>query len=109
MPSAAIDLTRTLSPSLRQIPGERELLAFAQRNKPVVSKEQIDQYHADGYMVFDPLLPDAILDRAIADDIEDDAVDVGEQHHAARAGEDVVHPAEYVRSRRQKVGVPVPQ
>lgn len=67
MPSVPLNTTRALRRSLRQLPGVRELIAFAQRHKPVVSKEQVEQYHADGYMVFDPLLPEAVLDRAIAD------------------------------------------
>lgn len=53
--------------ALKQLPGIRELLSLARRNAPIVSAGQIAQFHADGYMVFDPQLPEAVLDRAITD------------------------------------------
>src|SRR5437879_91856 len=67
MPSAMFDLKRTLARTLRSLPGVRNLLDFSRRNAPVVSEEQIEQYHADGYMVFDPMIPEPVLDRAVAD------------------------------------------
>ncbi len=83
MPSAMIDLKRALSRSLRTIPGVRELLDFSKRNAPVVSQSQVDQFHADGFMLFDPLIPESVIDRAVADivnrpEIKDDL------HHGSR-------------------------
>ena len=53
--------------ALRGIPGVAEVLAFARRNAPILSEGEVAQFHADGFMVFDPRLPAAVLDRAVAD------------------------------------------
>src|SRR6185437_15243802 len=51
MPTAMFGLKHTLLRSLRTLPGVRELLDFSRRNVAVVSEAQIDQFHADGYMI----------------------------------------------------------
>ncbi|MBX9584177.1 MAG: phytanoyl-CoA dioxygenase family protein [Gemmataceae bacterium] len=60
-------LRQAVARSARSLPGVRHLLELARRNSPVVSDGQVAQYHHDGYMVFDPGLPEAVLDRAVAD------------------------------------------
>ncbi len=67
MSAAASGLRHTLTRSLRNLPGVRGLLALARRNAPVVSDGEVAQYHHDGYMVFDPQLPEDLLDRAVSD------------------------------------------
>ena len=65
MHSAMLGLKSALARSLRSIPGVRECIAFSQCHSPVVTEAQIDQFHADGFMVFDPMIPEAVLDRAV--------------------------------------------
>ena len=67
MPAAAPGLRHTLTRTLRSLPVVGDLIAFAQRNQPVVSEGEVAQYHTDGYMVFDPQLPEDLLDRAVRD------------------------------------------
>jgi len=83
MPTAMFGLKHTLLRSLRTLPGVRELLDFSRRNVAVVSEAQIDQFHADGYMIFDPMLPEATLDRAVADVAERPEVK-NDLHHGSR-------------------------
>ena len=67
MPSAMLGLNRTLTGTLTNLPGVRQLIDLARRNSPMVSEGQVAQYHADGYMVFDPRLPESMIDSAISD------------------------------------------
>lgn len=83
MPTPAAGLKQTLARSVKQMPGVRTLLDFARRNAPVVTDGQIAQYHADGYMVFDPGLPEAVLDRAVADLLAHPDF-VHDRHHGSR-------------------------
>lgn len=66
MPSAMIGLKRTLARTLQAVPGLGTLLDAARRAAPVVSEAEVDQFHADGFMIFDPRLPEALLDQAVA-------------------------------------------
>lgn len=59
-------LKHTLGRSLRQLPGVGTLIDFARRHAPVVPEGAVAQYHADGYMVFDPGIPEPVLDAAVA-------------------------------------------
>jgi hypothetical protein len=83
MPLPTPSLSRTLARSLRGLPGVGRVLNFARRNAPVATEGQIAQYHADGYMVFDPQLPEALLDRAVADMATRPEM-AGERHHGSR-------------------------
>ena len=65
MNPTGIDFKRNFARTLRSLPGVRNVLDFARRNAPVASEAQIDQFHADGFMVFDPMFPEAVLDRAV--------------------------------------------
>ena len=59
MNPTGIDFKRNFARTLRSLPGVRNVLDFARRNAPVASEAQIDQFHADGFMVFDPMFPEA--------------------------------------------------
>ena len=59
-------LKQSVARSLKQVPGVRGLMDFARRNAPVVTEGEIAQYHHDGYMVFDPGIPEHRLDAAVA-------------------------------------------
>lgn len=67
MPAAALGLKHALSRSLKQLPGVRQLIDLTRRNSPVVTEAEVAQYHHDGYMVFDPQLPEDTIDRAVND------------------------------------------
>ena len=56
-----------LTAAVRRLPVIGDAIRLWERAKPVASEEQVAQYHADGYMVFDPLLPPELLDRAVTD------------------------------------------
>jgi hypothetical protein len=81
--SVAAGMGQQLSRALKQLPGVRELIGFVRRNAPVLSAGQIAQYHADGYMVFDPQFPEALLDRAVSDLASHPSVS-GKLHHGSR-------------------------
>jgi hypothetical protein len=83
MPSVLPGLKASLARSLRQLPGIGALLEAARCQAPIVSEGQIAQYHHDGYMIFDPMLPEATLDRAVAD-LSEYAKTLGDLHHGAR-------------------------
>jgi hypothetical protein len=72
-----------LSAALKAVPGVRELLALARRNAPVLSEGQVAQYHHDGYMVLDPGLPEALLDRVVSD-LATHPDMVNDRHHGSR-------------------------
>jgi Phytanoyl-CoA dioxygenase (PhyH) len=76
-------LKHRLADRLRQLPGVRELLEYSIRNKPLLSDDDVNRYHGAGYMIFDPDLPDAILDRAITD-LQDHPDMVTNLHHGSR-------------------------
>ena len=65
MPAAAPGLRHALARTLRHLPVVGDLIALAERNRPVVSDGEVAQFHTDGFMVFDPMLPEDTLDRAI--------------------------------------------
>jgi ectoine hydroxylase-related dioxygenase (phytanoyl-CoA dioxygenase family) len=67
MPAATLGPRHTLARTLKRLPVFDHLLALARRNRPVVSEGEVAQYHTDGYMVFDPMLPDDLLGRAVSD------------------------------------------
>src|SRR5437867_12560488 len=67
MAPAALGLHRTLFNSLKSLPIIGDLLAFAQRNQPVISEGQVAQYHHDGFMIFDPQFAESLLDRTVSD------------------------------------------
>lgn len=83
MSAAARGLRHAVTRTLYQLPGVRELLALIRRNAPVLSEGQIAQFHADGYMVFDPRFPEGLLDRAVADLAGHPDVS-GKLHHGSR-------------------------
>jgi hypothetical protein len=72
-----------LAAALKAVPGVRELLAVARRNAPVLSEGQVAQFHHDGYMVLDPMLPEALLDRAVSDLAKHPDV-AADRHHGSR-------------------------
>jgi Phytanoyl-CoA dioxygenase (PhyH) len=49
------------------MPGVRELLNYSQRQKPLMSEVDCEQYHQSGHMIFDPQIPEGMLDRAITE------------------------------------------
>ena len=83
MSVATSGLRHALAQTLHQIPGVRQLLGFVRRNAPVLSEGQIAQYHADGYMIFEPRFPERVLDRAVADLAGHPDVS-GKLHHGSR-------------------------
>jgi hypothetical protein len=56
-----------MSTLLKQLPGVQALADFMHRNDPIVTDDQIIQYHGGGYMLFDLMLPMEIIDRAVSD------------------------------------------
>lgn len=66
MPSTSL-LHSAILPALKRLPGVQPLLEFARRASPVVDAGQIAQYHHDGYMIFDPMLPESVVDGAVRD------------------------------------------
>jgi hypothetical protein len=62
-PAAASIVSRFL----KSIPGMQIVADYMNRGKPIISEEQVAQYHGSGYMIFDPMLPMAVIDQAIAD------------------------------------------
>ncbi|OWK47160.1 phytanoyl-CoA dioxygenase family protein [Fimbriiglobus ruber] len=60
-PTASFSIRR----SLRQLPGVRSLVDYALRNKPVLTELEFAQFHAHGYLVIDPELPEEALDEAV--------------------------------------------
>jgi ectoine hydroxylase-related dioxygenase (phytanoyl-CoA dioxygenase family) len=83
MPAAMLDWKRSLGRTLRSVPGVRHAIEFLRRNAPVVNEAQIDQFHADGYIVFDPMLPEAVIDQAIRDIAPRDEI-TKDLHHGSR-------------------------
>jgi len=67
MQPATQSMKTSLTRTLKQLPGVRQVLDFARRGTPVLDEGQIAQYHHDGYMTFDLDLPETLLDRAVAD------------------------------------------
>ncbi len=60
-------LRNAIVPALNRLPGVRQLIDFARRESPVADEAQIAQYHHDGYMIFEPMLPESVLDAAVRD------------------------------------------
>lgn len=83
MSAAASGLRHTLVRSLKGLPLVGELIEFAQRNAPVISEGEVAQYHHDGYMVFDPQLPESLLNRAVTDLAKHPDV-INNLHHGSR-------------------------
>jgi ectoine hydroxylase-related dioxygenase (phytanoyl-CoA dioxygenase family) len=83
MPSAAIGFRRSISRKIRQVPGINALVEYARRHTPLLSEEQVNQFQGSGYLVFDPLIPDAVLTRAVAD-LADHPDMVNALHHGSR-------------------------
>lgn len=83
MSAATAGLRHTLARSVKQFPGVRQLIDFARRSAPVVSEGQVAQYHADGYMVFDPELPEYLIDRAVSD-LATHPDNIHDRHHGSR-------------------------
>lgn len=76
-------LRHSVAQLLRQVPGVAELIAFTQRNAPILSEGEVAQFHADGFLVFDPQLPASVLDRAVSDFAKHPDV-AGKLHHGSR-------------------------
>ncbi len=83
MSLAMIGMKQRFVHGLRQLPGLRSLLEFAIQNKPVLSEEAVARYHDVGYMIFDPCLPESMLDRAISD-LANHPDMVNNLHHGSR-------------------------
>jgi ectoine hydroxylase-related dioxygenase (phytanoyl-CoA dioxygenase family) len=83
MSAATRGLRHTLARTLKHLPGVRELLALARRNAPILSAGEVAQFHADGFMVLDPQLPESVLDRAVSDLAGHPDV-TGKLHHGSR-------------------------
>src|SRR5215208_1006300 len=83
MPTAVPGLRHTLARTIKQLPGVGELIAFAQRNKPVVSEGEVAQFHGHGFMVFDPQLPEDVLNRVVSD-LATHPDMVNDRHHGSR-------------------------
>lgn len=83
MPHPAPGLRHSLARTLKNVPGVAELIAFARRNQPVVSDGEAAQFHQDGFMVFDPQLPEDVLDRAVRD-LAGHPDMVNDRHHGSR-------------------------
>lgn len=83
--NSAVRVGRTglVTSLLRQIPGVQALADFLHRNEPILSEEQVAQYHGSGYMIFDPMLPDGLADRAIAE-LKNHPDMVNDLHHGSR-------------------------
>lgn len=52
---------------LRQIPGVQAVADWLHAKDPILSEEQVGQFHGSGYMIFDPMIPMDIIDRAISE------------------------------------------
>jgi hypothetical protein len=76
-------LTSAILPGLKQLPGVRPLLDLLRSASPVVEEGQIAQYHHDGYMIFDPMLPESVIDGAVSELSKHPDV-VGGLHHGSR-------------------------
>jgi ectoine hydroxylase-related dioxygenase (phytanoyl-CoA dioxygenase family) len=83
MPAASLGLRHALARTLRNLPVVADLVALARRNSPVVSDGEVAQFHTDGFMVFDPMLPGDLLDRAVSDLAGHPDV-VRDLHHGSR-------------------------
>ncbi len=83
MRTVAAGLKQAVARSARNLPGVRALLDLARRRAPIVSEGQVAQYHHDGYMVFDPGVPEPLLDRAVADLLTHPDF-VQDRHHGSR-------------------------
>src|SRR5882757_8563021 len=68
---------------LRQLPGVQALADFLNRNEPIISEGHVAQYHGSGYMLFDPMLPMDIIDRAISE-LKDHPDMTQNFHHGSR-------------------------
>jgi Phytanoyl-CoA dioxygenase (PhyH) len=79
-PQGATGLVPTL---LRQIPGVQWLANALHSRKPILSEEQVGQYHGAGYMIFDPKIPMSVLDQAIID-LKNHPDNVHNLHHGSR-------------------------
>ncbi len=83
-------MTPTVTPTspplrrfLRTLPGVRAVVEYAVRNKPVLTKDECDQFHGAGFLVFDPDVPEAVIDRAVHDVVNRPEVK-GVTHHGTR-------------------------
>ncbi len=83
MQSAKSSIKHRVIRSLKQLPGVSHLVDFARRSAPVLSEGQIAQFHHDGFMMFDPGLPELMLDRAILDLASHPEI-VRDLHHGSR-------------------------
>jgi ectoine hydroxylase-related dioxygenase (phytanoyl-CoA dioxygenase family) len=83
MPTAVPGLRHTLARTIKNLPVVGDLISFAQRNQPVVTQGEVEQFHHDGFMVFDPQLPEDVIDRAVSDLLKHPDV-VNDRHHGSR-------------------------
>ena len=68
---------------LRRLPGVAGLADRALRHKPVLTAAEVTQYHGVGFLVVDPQIPLATLDRAAADMMGMPGIK-GATHHGTR-------------------------
>lgn len=81
--AARVGRTGLVASLLRQIPGVQVLADYLHRNEPIISEEQVAQFHGSGYLVFDPMLPESVLDQAIID-LKNHPDFVKDFHHGSR-------------------------
>jgi len=81
--AARIGLNGSFTSLLKQIPGVQAAANLLNAGKPIISEEQIAQYHGAGWMIFDPMLPMSVIDRAISE-LKNHPDMVQNMHHGSR-------------------------
>jgi hypothetical protein len=83
MPTATVGLRHTVFAGLRHLPGVRQLAEYALKHRPVLTEGEVAQYHGTGFMIFDPKLPEDLLDRAVSE-LADHPDMKRDLHHGSR-------------------------
>lgn len=83
MPARPLGSPLSLARTVRNLPGVRALVDRANRHKPTLTKQEVEQFHGVGYLVIDPEIPEPVLDAAI-DAIRTRDEVTKELHHGSR-------------------------